>query len=71
MQFQVDTFFNPYLPAGTNRTDAVVTITAQGEGTATPSGGVVGLILDVSGSMQGDRMSAVKHATRKAHRTAR
>ena len=66
MQFQVDTFFNPYLPAGTNRTDAVVTITAQGEGTVAPSGGVVGLILDVSGSMQGDRMSAVKHATRKA-----
>ncbi len=66
MQFQVDTFFNPYLPAGTNRTDAVVTITASGEGTAAPAGGVVGLILDVSGSMQGDRMSAVKHATRKA-----
>ncbi len=70
MQFQVDTFFNPYLPAGTNRTDAIVTITAQGDGAAqgmtAPSGGVVGLILDVSGSMQGDRIVAVKHATRKA-----
>lgn len=70
MQFQVDTFFNPYLPAGTSRTDAIVTVTASGDAltgaTAAPSGGVVGLILDVSGSMEGDRIVAVKHATRKA-----
>ena len=70
MQFQVDTFFNPYLPAGTSRTDAIVTVTASGDGQAgamaAPAGGVVGLILDVSGSMEGDRIVAVKHATRKA-----
>ena len=66
MPFAVDTFFNPYLPVGTNRLDAVVTVTADGADVATPGGGTVGLILDVSGSMQGDRMDAVKYATRKA-----
>ncbi len=66
MPFTVDTFFNPYLPVGTNRLDAVVTVTADGADVATPGGGTVGLILDVSGSMQGDRIDAVKYATRKA-----
>ena len=66
MQFRVETFFNPYLPAGTNRVDAVVTVTADGESAAVRTNAVVGLILDTSGSMSGERMEAVKYATRKA-----
>ena len=67
MPFRVETFFNPYLPAGTNRVDAVVTVTADGGGaSAEKADAVVGLILDTSGSMQGERMEAVKYATRKA-----
>jgi hypothetical protein len=67
MQFKVETFFNPYLPAGTNRIDAVLTVTADGAGaTAARARAVVGLIIDTSGSMTGARMDSVKHATRKA-----
>jgi uncharacterized protein YegL len=66
MQFKVDSYFNPYLPVGTNRLDAIVTVTAEGGATAVRSQAVVGLILDTSGSMAGQRMDAVKYATRKA-----
>ncbi len=62
MQFKIETYFNPYIPAGASRVDAVLTITSSG--TATSSDGVIGLIVDTSGSMQGDRIFAVKHATR-------
>jgi uncharacterized protein YegL len=66
MQFKVDSYFNPYLPAGTNRVDAILTVTAEGGATVARPQAVVGLILDTSGSMAGKRMDAVKHATRKA-----
>src|SRR5579862_8541727 len=67
MQFKVETYFNPYLPAGTNRIDAILTVSAEGAGaTATRARAVVGLIIDTSGSMTGARMDSVKHATRKA-----
>lgn len=67
MQFKVETFFNPYLPAGTNRIDAILTVTADGAGAAAMRArAVVGLIIDTSGSMTGARMDSVKHATRKA-----
>ncbi len=71
MNFQIEAFQNPYLPAGTTRVDAVLTVAAaKGEGsvsTAAASGGVVvGIIVDCSGSMQGDRIEAVRHATRRA-----
>jgi uncharacterized protein YegL len=67
MQFKVDSYFNPYLPAGTNRLDAIITVAAEGGATAAvrPQA-VVGLILDTSGSMAGRRMDAVKYATRMA-----
>lgn len=65
MQFRLEDFLNSYLPAGTRRVDAIVTVTAEGDSTTVRSQTVVGLILDKSGSMQGDRMNAVKHATRK------
>ena len=31
MNFHIETFQNPYLPAGTTRVDAVVTVTATDE----------------------------------------
>jgi uncharacterized protein YegL len=66
MDFKVDTYFNPYLSVGTNRLDAILTVAAQGTGAPTRSQAVIGLILDTSGSMAGQRISAVKYATRKA-----
>ncbi len=72
MNFQIEAFQNPYLPAGTTRVDAVLTVAslAEREGGASPaasgSGVVVGIIVDGSGSMQGERIEAVRHATRKA-----
>ncbi|MBV8466915.1 MAG: hypothetical protein JO218_13300, partial [Burkholderiales bacterium] len=57
--FTIEGFFNPYLPRGQNRLDAVLTVTAKPEGVAT--GGsqtrVVGFALDVSGSMDGEKIA--------------
>ena len=69
MQFKLEAFLNPYLPAGVSRVDAILTISADGSGvnsTFTKQQTTVGLILDISGSMEGNRILAVKHATRKA-----
>lgn len=65
MNFTLETFHNPYLSVGTNRVDAIVTVTAEGEAPKT-GGGVVGIIVDISGSMQGERIDSVKYATRQA-----
>ena len=67
MQFTLEPFMNSYLPAGANRVDAILTVTATGTGVmADKPQAVVGLIIDISGSMQGQRIEAAKHATRKA-----
>jgi Mg-chelatase subunit ChlD len=73
MQFRLETFVNSYLPVGANRVDAVVSVTADGDAAAgsggsltSLSGAIIGIIVDISGSMQGDRMLAAKHAVRKA-----
>src|SRR5580658_6062078 len=65
MQFKVDTFYNPYLSAGVSRVDGILTVTAEGGGETTRSLAVVGLVIDTSGSMDGDRIRSVKNATRK------
>jgi hypothetical protein len=69
MNFTLESFYNPYLSAGTSRIDAVLTVTATGDlatGAAAPRGeSVVGLILDMSGSMQGQRIDSVKYAARQ------
>ena len=68
MQFRVESFLNSYLPAGTKRVDAILTVTADAGGGAVAAArtqAVVGLIIDISGSMQGERINSVKHATRK------
>jgi len=78
MQFRVETYTNPYLAAGATRVDAVITVTAT-DGVGLAASGVaavsapadrhdavVGIIVDVSGSMQGDRIIAARQAVRKA-----
>ena len=68
MNFKLEAFQNPYLSAGANRVDAILTVTAEGDAAAqgTRAAGVVGFILDTSGSMQGERIDSVIHATRQA-----
>jgi len=68
MQFKLESFHNPYLPPGTNRVDAVLTVTATNEGLAPMAArsSVIGLIVDVSGSMEGERIESVKFAVRQA-----
>ena len=65
MTFTLEAYYNPYLSLGTNRVDAILTVTSSG---AMVSGGeaVVGLILDTSGSMGGERIEAVKEAACQA-----
>ena len=68
MNFKLEAFQNPYLPVGTNRVDAILTVSAEADN-ATPtmrSGAVVGFILDTSGSMQGQRIDSVIYAMRQA-----
>lgn len=67
MQFKIESFFNPYLGAGANRIDAILTVTAtRGEGppVAISGGGrAIAFIIDRSGSMQTDgKIEAAKHA---------
>jgi len=66
MEFKAETFLNPYLPAGASRIDAIVTVTADAGGRAAGARPVIGFLLDASGSMEGERINAVKQATHKA-----
>ena len=68
MNFKLEAFQNPYLSAGANRVDAILTVTGDGDGASqsTQTASVVGFILDTSGSMQGERIESVIHATRQA-----
>ncbi|MET3117672.1 hypothetical protein AAKU64_001891 [Undibacterium sp. GrIS 1.8] len=78
--FRVQGFFNPYLATGQSRLDAVLTITSDtvSEGAANVSASVigsaaanaagrkvVGFVLDVSGSMGGEKLSQAKNAARR------
>lgn len=66
MKFTIETFLNQYLPQGGTRADAVFTLAAEGGATALRPQRVVGLIADKSGSMLGEKMTALKHALRIA-----
>jgi uncharacterized protein YegL len=64
--FRIQGFFNPYLASGQSRLDAVLTITSQAEAAPTNSGRkVVGFVLDVSGSMTGEKLVQAKLAARR------
>ena len=65
--FQIKGFFNPYLPAGETRLDAVLTVTSDAQA-VTAGGGrkVVGFVIDISGSMAKDgKLLAAKLAARR------
>lgn len=67
MKFSIESFFNPHLPLGGKRLDAVLTVTSSGEEMGTVSGGqkAVAFIADVSGSMSGEKIQATKLAIRR------
>jgi hypothetical protein len=68
MKFTAESFFNPHLAVGSSRVDAVITVTATGDGglgTVKREGKtLIVFALDVSGSMDGDKLQQTKHATR-------
>ena len=59
--FTVQADQNPYLAAGATRVDAVVTVTATGTGAAADALEIV--VVDVSGSMAGEKIRAARRAT--------
>jgi hypothetical protein len=71
--FQLEVFQNPYLPAGGDVVDAVVTVTASGTVAATAPSAAQILMLDCSGSMDnpGTKRAAARAATATAIDTLR
>jgi len=66
MQFKIETFLNSYLPVGSTRVDAVFSISATVPQKIETVRRVLGLICDISGSMEGYKISATLHAMRVA-----
>ena len=67
--FVLETFHNKYLPEGSGEVDAIVSITASGQGaTAAPERVAEVIMIDCSGSMNdpADKAQAAKRATRAA-----
>lgn len=62
--FTLESFFNPYLSSGKTRLDAVLTITANSSAASSTQARVVGFVMDVSGSMEGEKLHAAKIAVR-------
>jgi uncharacterized protein YegL len=64
-QFLAEIFQNPYLPQGTTEVNAIMTITSSNvaEDAVSATGDrVFGIICDISGSMQGQKIQAAKQA---------
>jgi hypothetical protein len=69
MSFKIEAFQNRHLSDGQTRVDAILSVTAEGTAGVSPQGGrelLIGFIVDSSGSMNGDRISAVKAAVTSA-----
>ncbi len=68
-KFNAEVFQNQYLPQGTREVHAIMTVTASGDGIETAvqpsSGRMFGIICDISGSMQNDKIQAAKAAITK------
>ena len=62
--FTVQVDQNPYLAPGTTRVDAVVTVTATGAGA--PADALEIVVVDVSGSMGGEKIRSARQATAAA-----
>jgi len=68
MSFGVSAFFNPFLPVGQQRLDAVLTVKSDERAGATSrerGRRVFGFVIDNSGSMAGEKLSQAKLATRR------
>jgi hypothetical protein len=66
--FQLECFHNEYLPDGGRDVDAIITVTGSGVG-HTPAAGTQAaevIIIDVSGSMNGDKIREARRATAAA-----
>jgi hypothetical protein len=68
MPFHLESFQNRFLPPGGDTVDAIVTVTLDGADAAsvTARERVIGFIADVSGSMEGARIDALRHAIQTA-----
>ncbi|HEY6874161.1 MAG TPA: VWA domain-containing protein [Geobacteraceae bacterium] len=67
MKFTAESYFNPHLAVGSKRVDAVITVCATGDGSATVQrkGKTLAIFIgDTSGSMDGDKLQQMKHAIR-------
>ena len=64
-EFTVQADQNPYLAPGATRVDAVVTVTATGTG-GTPADALEIIVVDVSGSMAGEKIRSARQATAAA-----
>jgi von Willebrand factor type A domain len=70
--FEIETYYNPYLPAGADELNAIVTVTASGTGAVAAGGDAPAaaeiVLLDVSGSMGGrtGKLREAKKATMAA-----
>lgn len=64
--FRIESFFNPHLAAGQTRLDAILTI--QSDSSVVPAAQsdrkIVGFVLDISGSMRGEKLAQAKLAAR-------
>ena len=70
--FRMETFQNEFLPAGTGEVHAILTVTAaealEASGSARAAGGsdkLIGILCDVSGSMEGGKIQAARQAMAK------
>jgi len=61
--FTVEVDQNAYLHEGATEVDAVVTVTATGEPSGGPTDALEVLVVDASGSMQGERIRSARQAT--------
>jgi hypothetical protein len=68
MSFTIEAFQNRHLLAGQSRVDAILSVTAGGPASAAavPTEVMLGIIVDTSGSMAGDRLASVKRAVSQA-----
>jgi hypothetical protein len=68
MNYGIEAFQNRYLSDGQDRVDAILGVTADPSlaTTTTARGLLLGFIVDTSGSMQGERIAAVKRAVSRA-----